>query len=456
MKNNFIVLLVGASGSGKTTLANSLNNLFGWKSINSYTTRCKRHPDETGHIFVTDNEFDQILLKEGAVAYTEYASSRYCATPQQVEDAQIYVIDIPGVEYFKSHYKGNKKVITVLLNLPENVRKERLLTRGDGDDGVNKRLETDRIEFSKERITSIHPNLVVDKDYSKETLVALVHWFVCDAMDKAEDSSLNDEAVPETATTRTTDPEDVTADDTAKKEETEDGNEPEADENEDDEEFDDDAFDILSKLSSESLMRCLYAELCPKDKAVGMHDDVADLALEYRLNLSDCGYHDSIALTTPVWLLLSSTASDFVSKTADMYIDGTLHNLAFENMKRDGRIVFRSLAGILSRTLLPEEYKVGGTSVYALYSQNGDINTPALILDSDILKVIRQNKLFADGFYILPSSIHELILVPKGRVSVADLTAMVHDINLELVKPEERLSNHIYEIIDGNLKIAGS
>lgn len=47
--------------------------------------------------------------------------------------------------------------------------------------------------------------------------------------------------------------------------------------------------------------------------------------------------------------------------------------------------------------------------------------------------------------YLLPSSIHEVILIPTTDcVSVQSLEEMVVEINMTEVKPEERLSNHVY------------
>lgn len=53
---------------------------------------------------------------------------------------------------------------------------------------------------------------------------------------------------------------------------------------------------------------------------------------------------------------------------------------------------------------------------------------------------------FPDGVYILPSSVHEVLLVPKRiPVSPAELGRMVREINREQVAKEEVLSDHIYE-----------
>ena len=48
-------------------------------------------------------------------------------------------------------------------------------------------------------------------------------------------------------------------------------------------------------------------------------------------------------------------------------------------------------------------------------------------------------------FYLLPSSIHEMIFVPVSiGISVAELKQIVRDMNAEKVAPEEVLSNHVY------------
>ena len=49
-------------------------------------------------------------------------------------------------------------------------------------------------------------------------------------------------------------------------------------------------------------------------------------------------------------------------------------------------------------------------------------------------------------FFILPSSIHELLVVPKqDGMELSDLEAMVKEVNATQVAPEEKLSDHVYE-----------
>ena len=49
------------------------------------------------------------------------------------------------------------------------------------------------------------------------------------------------------------------------------------------------------------------------------------------------------------------------------------------------------------------------------------------------------------NLYIIPSSIHEVLLVPyDSTVSLDDLSNMVNQVNHAEVPMEERLSNHVY------------
>ena len=125
---NCIFLIVGCSGSGKTTITEQLEQKYGLKSIQSYTTRKPRYDGESGHTFVSDEEFDKLT---DMVAYTEFAGNRYCAIAEQVENNDLYIIDPKGVDFFMKAYKGSKtpKIIFISSNL--TTRYERMVGRAE-------------------------------------------------------------------------------------------------------------------------------------------------------------------------------------------------------------------------------------------------------------------------------------------------------------------------------------
>lgn len=79
---------------------------------------------------------------------------------------------------------------------------------------------------------------------------------------------------------------------------------------------------------------------------------------------------------------------------------------------------------------------------YILTNNNG-INGASVWLYPQLLKELAGY--FGRSFYILPSSIHELLLVADdGHFQETDMLHMVAEVNQECVLPEEILSDHIY------------
>ena len=141
---NNIYLILGESGSGKTTIQTLLCKQHDLKAVSSYTTRPPRGEDEIGHIFVTDDEFDKL---ENIVAYTEYNNNRYCATYEQIEDNDLYVIDIDGIDFFKKVYRGNKDIKIIYILSPIHTRAERMEIRNEKFSKIMERVVNDVIAF---------------------------------------------------------------------------------------------------------------------------------------------------------------------------------------------------------------------------------------------------------------------------------------------------------------------
>lgn len=144
MSNN-IYLVVGRSGVGKTSVANKLCEDYGLKSIKSYTTRKPRYEDEKGHIFISDGEFDGLT---DIIAETRFDNHRYCSTKEQIDNNDLYVVDLSGVETFKERYDGNKKPIVLYLTADENVLIERMENRGDSEKSAKQRIVHDKTAFA--------------------------------------------------------------------------------------------------------------------------------------------------------------------------------------------------------------------------------------------------------------------------------------------------------------------
>ena len=175
--NKPLYLFVGKSASGKTTLANMLESQYGLSQLQSYTTRPKRHENETGHIFITDEEFGNL---RNIIAYTKYNGYQYCATKEQIDETSIYVIDVPGVKTLLNKYQNDRPIIILYFETSVTTRIDRMIDRGTSDAEIISRLYTD------EKSDWMHKLLALSSQYRKEH-GRNVDMFVIDANQNKED-----------------------------------------------------------------------------------------------------------------------------------------------------------------------------------------------------------------------------------------------------------------------------
>lgn len=140
-----LILLIGYSGSGKTTLANTMSKTFGMTQVESYTDRPRRSPNETGHTFVTKEEFNK--LRPDMAAYNVFDGCQYGATYQQLDKADIYVVDIPGYWDLMRNYH-NRPFLTFILDADPMLCQKRMKARGDSDEKIRERLTHDMSAFA--------------------------------------------------------------------------------------------------------------------------------------------------------------------------------------------------------------------------------------------------------------------------------------------------------------------
>ena len=136
-----LFLFVGKSGSGKTTIVKKLESVYGLNAVKSYTTRAQRNENDTDHTFISNEEFD--VLKD-IIAYTEYNGCKYCATKQQIDDADLYIVDPVGVQTLLNKYKDQgRQIVVFYLETNIKTRIDRMHNRGDCDTAVLSRIYND-------------------------------------------------------------------------------------------------------------------------------------------------------------------------------------------------------------------------------------------------------------------------------------------------------------------------
>lgn len=135
-----------------------------------------------------------------------------------------------------------------------------------------------------------------------------------------------------------------------------------------------------------------------------------------------------------------------------------LHELAADNTKRLFPVSIRSMEDVIRSMLMDEMSGNEGLSaemnlfvenssnvernMYILTNEKG-INGASCLLYPDVLAEFAER--FQSDFYLFPSSIHEVILVPaRDQGSSREYAEMVHEINTTQVAKEEVLSDRVY------------
>lgn len=122
------ILILGRTASGKDTVANNLEKYYGLKRVVSYTDRPQREgePDDS-HTFVTTEEIEKLI--PDMVAMTKINGYTYGATYQQVEDADIYVIDPDGYEAITKAMPNTAFTVIYVKSADDEQRKNHFLER---------------------------------------------------------------------------------------------------------------------------------------------------------------------------------------------------------------------------------------------------------------------------------------------------------------------------------------
>ncbi len=147
--SNYIWCIVGRSGSGKDTLLDDLlaNYYPGRTKVISKTTRAQRYPEEACHVFASEDDLREDQAQGKVVAYNYYAGNHYWATSDQIDAADFYIVDVPGLVQLKRDYKGDKTIKAIGLKVTPETSIQRMCKRGDDPEKVFERASVDDEAF---------------------------------------------------------------------------------------------------------------------------------------------------------------------------------------------------------------------------------------------------------------------------------------------------------------------
>ena len=168
------------------------------------------------------------------------------------------------------------------------------------------------------------------------------------------------------------------------------------------------------------------------------HKDFLDLSVLYYIDYGtdEDGYHKMLTITNMIMELIGLTPSK-------------LDELATANMARLSKPRIESMLSIMLKASGMDD--VFGVSDFIeddnnmyVISNESKFHGAVSILHQDILKDFA-TQMNTDTIWILPSSIHEMILVLNdGSMCSDDFNQMIQEVNETEVEPQEVLSSHCY------------
>ena len=202
--------------------------------------------------------------------------------------------------------------------------------------------------------------------------------------------------------------------------------------------FDIDSFNDYSKMKEKLTMEVVSSERNADLLQKVPHKDIEDMSVVYRFELTQTDEGRTSVLVT-------NRMIEQYGITAEQ-----LHEDALANAPEFKPLVIETMAEVLARQMgiedvskeiglddIPKENRIYVASV------EGYVNGAGALAYQDFMEKAAER---ANGsFFILPSSIHELLIIPDtGKHDLHDLESMVREVNATTVDPSEQLTDNVY------------
>ena len=108
--------------------------------------------DGIDYHFLTQEEFFNLYNNDEFIETVSYNGNYYGTLKREVSDNKVVILEPQGLNNF---VEKTDSIFAVFLETDEEIKKQRMIRRGDNMLEINKRLENDRILFSKDQLSKI-------------------------------------------------------------------------------------------------------------------------------------------------------------------------------------------------------------------------------------------------------------------------------------------------------------
>jgi guanylate kinase len=142
------IILVGKAAAGKDHLRKILEGR-GFKYGVSYTTRPPRPGEIDGrdYYFLDESEFKDLIDQGFFYEYVTFNGWYYGTSKEQwFQTDDVFIMTPTGIN--KLHAADRKHSFIIYIDIPVEVRRERLSERNDNNDSIERRIQADENDFA--------------------------------------------------------------------------------------------------------------------------------------------------------------------------------------------------------------------------------------------------------------------------------------------------------------------
>lgn len=169
-----MIVLIGASASGKTELSKILCRSYNYQKCITTTTRPIRDTEKDGvdYHFISKEDFIKMNANNEFIGVTNYNNNYYGIQKKDLLLNGILIVDPIGANYLIDENIEN--IFIVFIETSEELRKLRMINRGDNQEIIEKRLVSDNELFQQKKIKRIDL-LINNENNSLESLANEIH-----------------------------------------------------------------------------------------------------------------------------------------------------------------------------------------------------------------------------------------------------------------------------------------
>jgi len=162
-----MIILIGPSGCGKSTIEKKLAEK-GYDRIISYTTRAPREGEirDVSYHYIDKSQYKRLFNQGFFAEHIPYQNNYYGAAKKDLKENSVGVFEPDGFRQVKELFPD---AVSFYINVPDDVRKERMLERNDNPEAIEKRLEGDRAVFEgiEKETTYVIDNINLEETVEK-------------------------------------------------------------------------------------------------------------------------------------------------------------------------------------------------------------------------------------------------------------------------------------------------